>query len=246
MMKLSKIMITTDWFQAQKFISFNELEWASRASEVLQKALDSVLSSKGACSVMLTGGKTANELYANWSQIESFKRVHNVSFYYGDERCVPMTSADSNYAMSMATLFSGGIPESCKVFPMFHDGEIPAHAAASYSERLPNSIDILILAFGEDGHIASIFPEMLPFNAMSPMVTTSSSKKYPFTRITITPEVIGSAGSIFVVAKGGSKGGVIFNMVSEPLRALNIPLALVKKAIWILDDKALAGIVEYI
>lgn len=239
-------MTATDWFQAQKFISFNESEWALRASEVLQKALDSVLSSKGACSVMLTGGKTANELYVNWSQIDSFKRVHNVSFYYGDERCVPMTSADSNYAMSMVTLFSGGIPESCQVFPMYRDGEIPEHAAASYAERLPNSIDILILAFGEDGHIASIFPEMPSFNALCPLVSTSSSNKHPFTRVTITPEVINSASSIFVVAKGKSKGDVILNMVSESLSATNIPLALVKKAIWILDDKAMAGIVKYI
>lgn len=245
-MKLSKMMTEANWIKDQQFLSFSEREWALKASEVLQKAVDTTLRIKGKCNVMLTGGKTANELYRSWSQLASFKNINNVSFYFGDERCVPMNSDNSNYAMSMATLFAEGIPKSCQVFPMYHDGKNPEMAAANYEELLPDSIDILILAFGEDGHIASIFPGSPLLNEVSHLVATSSSKNHPYPRITVTPFVIESARSIFVIAKGKSKGDLILSMISEFTPPIKTPLTLVKKATWILDDDALAGIVKYI
>ena len=118
MMKLSKMMTEASWIKDQQFLSFSEREWALKASVVLQKAVDTTLKVKGKCNVMLTGGKTANELYRSWSQLASFKNINNVSFYFSDERCVPMNLDSSNYGMSMATLFAYGIPKSCQVFPM--------------------------------------------------------------------------------------------------------------------------------
>lgn len=246
MKKLSKMKIEVNWIKDQRFLSFSEREWALNASELLQKAVDTTLKIKGKCNLMLTGGKTANELYRSWSQLTSFKNIVNVNFYYSDERCVSMNSDNSNYAMSMATLFAKGIPKSCQVFPMYHDGETPEKAAANYERLLPNFIDILILAFGEDGHIASIFPESPLLNEINHSVSTSSSKNHPHPRITITPFVIDGARSIFVIAKGKSKGDLILRMMSEFMSPIKFPLALVKKATWILDDHALAGIVKYI
>ena len=238
------MMTEANWIKDQQFLSFSEREWALKASVVLQKAVDTTLKVKGKCNVMLTGGKTANELYRSWSQLASFKNINNVSFYFGDERCIPMNSDNSNYGMSMATLFADGIPKSCQVFPMFSDGENPERAAANYEELLPGSIDILILAFGEDGHIASIFPGSPLLNEAKQLVATSSSKNHFYPRITVTPLVIDSAKSIFVIAKGKSKGDVILSMMTGPISPLNTPLGLVKKATWILDDHALLGIVK--
>lgn len=239
-------MARANWIDHQKFLSFKEGQWASKASEVLQGEVDAILQAKGQCNVMLTGGTTANELYRSWAKSDLFRKIFNVNFYYGDERCVPQSSIDSNYAMSMATLFADGVPASCRVFPMYRHGDNFEISAARYEEGLPRLIDILILAFGQDGHIASIFPGEQVLYEANRLVVTTCSKNHPQPRITVTPAVIDKAISIFVIAKGETKGDIIKSMSLNSTDFPIIPLALVKRATWLLDDCAYKRIVNYI
>jgi len=74
---------------------------------------------------------------------------------FGDELCVPPDHQDSNYRMVRKTLFPSGIPKDYTVSRM--EGEVSAREAAteSYEKMIPESIDILLLSVGQDGHIAS-------------------------------------------------------------------------------------------
>ena len=67
---------------------------------------------------MLTGGGSAARLYKAWRDLPAFQQMTGVSFYFGDERCVPPDNSESNYGMAMQTLFSHGVPIECSVFRM--------------------------------------------------------------------------------------------------------------------------------
>ena len=81
-----------------------------------------------------------------------------VSFYFGDERCVTPDHAESNYGMAMKTLFPQSVPTGCAVFRMEADTADQEAATQRYAYLLPDLIDVLLLGVGEDGHIASLFP----------------------------------------------------------------------------------------
>ena len=90
-----------------------------------------------------------------------------MSFYFGDERCVPPDHDESNYGMEMQTLFSHGVPIECSVFRMEADAIDIEAAAQRYADLLPDSIDVILLGVGEDGHIASLFPTILRCKSVS-------------------------------------------------------------------------------
>ncbi len=210
----------------------NPADWSRLSSIFISKKINAVLKSRGHCDVMLTGGRSAERLYSAWSQLPEFKLLRDVNFYFGDERCVSKDHTDSNYGMVMRTLFHQGVPAQCEIFPM--DGANPdrTHAAWCYENILPKRIDVLLLGVGEDGHIASIFPEGQAINEATRRVVPVFGPKPPAERLTITPTVISQAGSVYVLAPGPAKAAVLADLV---MRRVNLPAGLILDAMWLLD-----------
>ena len=121
-----------------------------------------------------------------------------IKYYFGDERCVSPDHQDSNYGMVKRALFSNGIPKDCKVTRM--KGEVANREAAvkNYEQMLPESIDVLLLSVGQDGHIASLFPLSNAQNAKNNISHFFCWPKTASERLTITPHVINSAKSTFL------------------------------------------------
>lgn len=206
------------------------------AAALIQGRIDSIVQREGKCSVMLTGGRSAERLYAVWSEIPELHLHKGVRFYFGDERCVPADHPESNYGMVMRSLFRRGVPARCAVFPM--DGADPDRDAAArrYDKALPGKMDVLLLGVGEDGHIASLFPGSEALNETGRRVVPIVGPKLPHERLTITPPVINRAGSIFVLAAGVAKAAVLSNLLAvRGDDALTLPARLVLRATWLLD-----------
>ena len=70
---------------------------------------------------------------------------------------------------------------------------------------LPESIDILLLSVGSDGHIASLFPQSNALNEKTKSVVPFVGSKPPPERLTITTSVIQPAKSTFLFAQGKEK-----------------------------------------
>jgi 6-phosphogluconolactonase len=218
-----------------EIMQFESTDWPTMAAGLIQNSINNVLAKQGKCSVMLTGGRSAARLYKVWRDLPAFQQMTGVSFYFGDERCVPPDHTESNYGMVMQTLFPHGVLSGCSVFRMEAEAEDREVAAQRYSDLLPDSIDVLLLGVGEDGHIASLFPNSTALQERNRRVVPITGPKPPFERLTITPPVIAQAKSIFVLATGNAKAKVLSKARQAPSNFVELPACLVLSATWLLD-----------
>lgn len=213
-------------------------EWPALAADAILFDIDAALESTGICNLMLTGGRAAARLYTALSHIRSFSAIRGLHVYFGDERCVPPDHVDSNYAMAMRTLFRGETSR-CNgvVYRLEADDADPEAAARRYEEVLPVKLDIMLISIGEDGHIASLFPNSPALLESSRRVVPVVSPKPPRGRLTITPGVIKQATTIYVLATGAEKARVLQRALDEPEDYINLPARLVLRGTWLMDSE---------
>lgn len=214
---------------------FEAAEWPAQAAQLIQDRINAILLERGRCSVMLTGGQSAERLYSAWVEFPTFQQMTGVQFYFGDERCVPPDHPESNCGMVMRTLFRCGVPVGCSVHRMEADDLDREVAALSYEDILPERIDVLLLGVGEDGHIASLFPGSQALHEVGRRVISISGPKPPYERLTITPAIISQANSIFVLSAGAAKAQILAKALQRASDFDKMPARLVLNAIWLLD-----------
>ena len=214
---------------------FDVMEWPVQSARLIQGRINAVLLERGQCSVMLTGGRSAERLYTSWACLPAFRQMTSVRFYFGDERCVPPDHPESNYGMAMRALFNQGVPLGSSVFRVEADDQNREAAALRYDEVLRGQIDVLLLGVGEDGHIASLFPGSVALQEVSRRMMSITGPKPPHERFTITPPVITQARSVFVLATGAAKAQILVKALQEAGDFDTIPARLVLNATWLLD-----------
>jgi 6-phosphogluconolactonase len=219
---------------------FESTGWPMKAAGLISDNINSFLDEQGKCSVMLTGGRSAAQLYMVWRDLPAFQQMTGVNFYFGDERCVPPDHSESNYGMAMQTLFPNGVPTGCAVFRMEADATDQEAAALRYSDLLPDSIEVLLLGVGEDGHIASLFPNNASLQESKRRVLPITGPKPPFKRLTITPQVIAKARSVFVLATGSAKAAMLCAALNNPNDIAALPARLTLSGTWLMDHHAVS------
>jgi len=210
-------------------------KWPLKSARLIQNRVDIILGERGRCSVMLTGGRSAEQLYTAWRDLSDFKKLSGVVFFFGDERCVSSDSVDSNYGMAMRTLFSQGVPAGCSVCRMEAEHPDRDAAALQYEKILPDKLDVVLFGVGDDGHIASLFPFSPALHENNRRVLPVLATKRPYARLTITPAVIAQSRSIFVLAPGVIKGAALKAALLSPNEIDGFPSRLVLNATWLLD-----------
>lgn len=209
--------------------------WELKSAALLHIKVKSIIRRRGCCNILLTGGTAAERVYSYWSSKFDIYGLRHVNFFLGDERCVPLSHHESNFGMIIKTLFHRGIPQDCCVHPIeTQDGNFEG-SAKRYAEELPESVDILLLGVGQDGHIASIFPNSKAIREKNKKVLPILGPKPPLERITITPLVISQANTIIVLAPGAEKASILEKALKEPENIEVLPARLVLRGIWLLD-----------
>ena len=166
--------------------------------------------------VALAGGRIASRFFAAVSSLAKEGGVPGaVHFFWGDERCVPPDSPDSNFGLAREQLFLPlGIPDQ-----QIHRlrGESPPERAAAEGETAlralapsaPGSqpvLDLVFLGMGEDGHVASLFPGESEDTMSSQVVFRPVvGPKPPPNRITVGYPAIAAAREVWVLASGAGK-----------------------------------------
>ena len=186
--------------------------------------------------LMLTGGLTVKSLYKNISKKpELFYDYESVDVFLTDERCVHLGHVANNFSMMEKSLFPIGVPDNLSLHRMQAEVEDLNSECDRYSALLPSSIDILLLSIGEDGHIASLFPNSSALLETQRKVVPVIGPKAPFKRLTITPPVIESAKQVYVLAIGDEKKRKYEEALLDPEDINSIPARLVLDRTWIFD-----------
>jgi len=211
--------------------------WSIHLIKQLSQICNQTIRQQRKCSILLTGGRSASQLYKAWSQhLYSTKQLTDIQFYFGDERCVMPSHTESNYRMVMADLFPNGIPSGVSLYRMEAEAEDLEVASDTYSQQLPDEIDVLLLSIGEDGHISSLFPQSVSLHEHTKKVIPITGPKAPHQRLTITPKVIKGARHVFVMAIGEQKRAVYEKALQDPEDIDSLPARLVLNRNWIFGD----------
>jgi len=167
--------------------------------------------------VALSGGRIARQVFsASAALIKSEGlKLDAVEFFWGDERCVPPTDPESNYRLAHELLLAPLSISEQRIHRI--RGEEPPDFAATEAEaelcriaKLDDDgqpiLDLVFLGMGEDGHVASLFPqepeEVRDSKAVFRPVTAT---KPPPKRITIGYQPLAKARKVWVIASGAGK-----------------------------------------
>lgn len=178
--------------------------WIHQAAEDIHVAILEKLQEKSQVWLALSGGTTPLPIYKNLAhrldQLSS-QRQSNIHILLVDERAVEFTDPRSNSKL---------------IYDAFHETQVSMHlvsdavnaenAAFHYSLYLnQNCIDLIVLGMGDDGHTASLFPNMASLESNSNAFIVTDSPVDPYTRISLTLEAIKAVKRRFVLVRGPQK-----------------------------------------
>ncbi len=186
--------------------------------------------------IALSGGPTARHCYEQLAA-DAGDRIDwwNVHVYWGDERCVPSDSEDSNERLVREALLErvGG---AHTVHPMrCSDG--PDRYQLLLGEL--GRIDVVHLGLGPDGHTASLFPGSTALDADPGRLVTTSvdpTGRNPFQRMTLTLSGIARGRLVIFTVAGASKRDAMQRLVD----GADLPAARVRaeQVLWLVDHDA--------
>ena len=228
-----------------QFIEHAKAHWISMA-------LDSI-ATRGRFEVALSGGTTPASLYQRLAaSAELAPHWDKMRLWFGDERCVPPTDAQSNFLMSQ----DAGLRPALGLTLERMEGELdPAQAARNYALRLEQlpleqgwpRLDLVMLGMGDDGHVASLFPGSANLAERRQWVKAAHIDDDTGWRISLTMPVIAAARQILVLVRGAAKAPVLAQALADARegRSPSYPaseITALPQAIWLVDEAAAQGV----
>ncbi len=220
-------------FDLLSFASADELARAA-ASAWLDEIETANRAGKPPC-VALSGGRILQRCFTAAVELAGQRQISfgNVHFFWADERCVPPTDPDSNFKLANELLLlplkigaekihrlRGEIlpAEAVKIAEaelrrFAGSAGIPAGESGSETRLLAGKdagasrLDLVLLGMGEDGHIASQFPNADPktLNSPAPFLPVENSPKPPPRRISLSYTAIADARQVWALVSGAGK-----------------------------------------
>jgi 6-phosphogluconolactonase len=180
---------------------FSQTEpFVNAVSDAVAGALADVLAARPLAVLAVPGGRTARALLPRIAALPlSWDRV---TITLTDERWVPVDHPDSNEGL-VRSLLKG--PAAARLQGLFRDGTTPEEALPELIARMPTA-DLVLLGMGEDGHIASIFPNEAANRATAALAVVD---RPDHRRVTMTPRALGAARRVVVAVTGVAKQAVV-------------------------------------
>lgn len=214
---------------------------------------EQAISEKGCFTLVLSGGATPQGIYALMAGSVyrgrfQWKHIH---FFWGDERWVSPKDTKSNYRMVLESLLNKIAIPSGNIHAIQTKNGNPQASARLYEKNISAffklkkgewpSFNLILLGLGQDGHIASIFPENRSILVKDLIAISVSQKGVEKERITLTLPVINHAELIFFLVSGGEKADIVHKVLEGENKNL-FPAQKIKpgrgKLWWFLDRAA--------
>jgi 6-phosphogluconolactonase len=222
---------------------------AAALADLFSAQANSATAERGAFFVALAGGRTPQRAYALLGEPGPYDSVdwQRTFVYFGDERCVPPESDESNYKMAFDSLLSR-VPIPQPNVHRMHGEDEPARAARAYAQLLVEMMgeaprfDLVLLGMGADAHTASLFPGTDPRTDQEQLVRAPFVETLGAHRLTFTPLVINNARRIAIVAEGSEKAEALRAALEGPYDPVKYPVQIVSphdgELMWLVDKAA--------
>src|SRR5437867_1912681 len=207
-----------------ELISFgDDRALAEAAADQWLKQLETAALGPTPYCVALSGGRIARGFFGAVARLAKTRQrpLNAIHFFWGDERCVPPTDPESNFGIArellLAPLGMAGdhihrvpgeeTPESAAV-----QAEAELRRVAPIGPAGQPVLDLIFLGLGEDGHVASLFPDA-NVKARSPRGRYLSviASKPPPSRLTLSGDAIAAARQVRGLASGPGKEQALRN-----------------------------------
>lgn len=227
------------------------------AAEEVVHATHEAVAARGRFTVALSGGSTPRSLFTLLAtNARSTLPWDHMFFFWGDERHVPPTDAESNYRMAEEAMLSKIPVAAGNVFRIPAENSDAAAAAEAYEQTLrkffalePGAFphfDLILLGMGPDGHTASLFPGTAALQEKSRLVVANWVDKFKTSRITLTLPVLNAARSVAFLVSGTDKAEALRAVLEGDAAGESYPSKLVRpsdgKLIWLVDRAAASAL----
>jgi 6-phosphogluconolactonase len=212
-------------FELLSFASADELARAA-ASVWLDEIESANRAGKTHC-VALSGGRITQKFFAATNEQAKTRAVSfsNVHFFWADERCLPPTDPDSNFKLANELLFAP-LNISAEQIHRLRGEDSPQAAVKNAEAEIRRIVplgqngqpvlDLVLLGMGEDGHVASLFPNAGPevLDCAAPFLAVENSPKPPPIRISLSFPAIAAAQQVWVLVSGAGKADALRESLS--------------------------------
>ncbi|MBT9311121.1 6-phosphogluconolactonase [Leptothoe kymatousa] len=225
------------------------------ATEQVIELIRAAISTRGRCTIALSGGSTPKPLYQALAKTDlPWEKLY---IYWGDERYVPITHSDSNAKMTQEAWLSHVPIPAENIFIVPTDTAPPQASADQYQQDLlqsfqgslntPAEFDIILLGMGDDGHTASLFPHTAALKATDRWITVGQKDDQP--RITFTASLINQARHVLFLVAGSNKQNALAQVFAPTADSALYPARLIAPQgalYWLLDTDASHGLPQNI
>jgi 6-phosphogluconolactonase len=192
--------------------------------------------------IALTGGRVGTMTLEALSELTVNIDLARLHIWWIDDRFVSATSNDRNELQARkAWLDQSSVPsENIHPFPSSDDGTIESTArvfAQAFQARNPQ-FALVLLGMGEDGHVASLFPEGKAVAEGEWVVIEGNSPKPPAERLSLSLNALNRASDVVFLVSGIEKADAIRDVLTGSSR---LPAARVQgknSTTWLLDQEA--------
>lgn len=206
-----------------------------RIVEDIAQAFADLLDEVRPATLALTGGSTARVCYETLAA--SGVDCSSTELLMSDERWVPVDHADSNEGQARRAWLDH-VPHG-QIHSLREAGETREVAASAYGQLLRSlgRLDMLHLGLGDDGHVASLFPDSPTLAVHDELVVPAGDHLHPLPRLTFTYPAISMADLVVVTAAGPGKQEAFARVLGgDP--AMPATHIRAQRVIWLADDAA--------
>jgi 6-phosphogluconolactonase len=231
-----------------------EALYRAGAAEFVRLASEAEMA-KGSFTVALSGGSTPKGLYgllATDRLLRGRMPWDKIHVFWGDERHVPPTDAESNYCMTHEALLSKVPIPPAHVYRIKSEHPDAGHAAHDYEHALRECFqvaagevprfDLVFLGLGPEAHTASLFPGTKALHETKRLVVSNWVGKFFTDRITMTPPILNHAACVVFLVSGEDKALPLKAVLEGPYEPEQLPAQLVRtergRLLWLVDRDA--------
>ena len=201
----------------------NEKSLIREFLQIFKREIDKKRKSKSRLSFVLTGGSSPINLYKKLAKSNIDWSI--IDLFWGDERFVSNKSKNSNFKLANDLFIKKVKIKKQNLFYINTKRKDINQSSLEYQNKIKNyfknkkiRFDICLLGMGNDGHVASIFPNT---NILKKKSIVSPVNRGDFKRVTIGLKVINNSKKIFLWLSKKSKTSIFKKL---QLKGKKIPI----------------------